>query len=141
VQPIARKALGPGRPSLAALAADWPAVVGEETARAALPERLSWPRGERTGGVLELRVEPAAAVEIQHDAPRLIERVNAYLGHGAVDRLRLVQAAPRPAPPAAPPLGAEDRAAMEAELDPSLDPEWRARLALLGEAIWRRTAR
>jgi hypothetical protein len=36
-------------------------------------------------------VEPALALELQHLAPQIIERVNAHLGHAAVARIALVQ--------------------------------------------------
>jgi hypothetical protein len=51
---------------------------------------------------LTLRVAGAAAVEIQHDAPTVIERINAALGYRVVARLRLIQAPmPRGAKPSA----------------------------------------
>jgi hypothetical protein len=91
IRPLAKK-----RPAAeAALLADWPAVVGEELARLALPIRLRFDRpSERREGVLELACDSASAVEVQHLAPQFIGRVNAYLGYPAVARLRLRQKGP-----------------------------------------------
>jgi hypothetical protein len=42
--------------------------------------------------VLTVRVEGPQAVFLQHEATQIIERVNAFLGYGAIGRLRIVQA-------------------------------------------------
>lgn len=73
-----------------ALGARWADIVGQETARVTEPVKLRRGRGEE-GGVLEVRVSGAAAVIIQHRVGEIIDRVNLFLGAGAVDRLRLVQ--------------------------------------------------
>ncbi|MHC8508549.1 MAG: DUF721 domain-containing protein [Rhodospirillales bacterium] len=92
----------------------WPEIVGPALAQESTPERIDFPPGKRAGGVLHLRVEPGGmAVELQHLAPLVIERVNGFFGFRCVERLMLVQgpvaaikpasarraeAAPRPAP-------------------------------------------
>jgi hypothetical protein len=46
----------------------------------------------RTGGAtLELRVAGPVAALIQHQAPLILDRLNLYLGEGAVAKLRIVQ--------------------------------------------------
>ena len=85
-KPFGRRGFGEG-----GLIAQWPAIAGEEIARHSAPLKLSFPRGERQGGTLTVRVAGAFAVELQHVAPLLIERINAYLGYGAITRLRLEQ--------------------------------------------------
>jgi hypothetical protein len=83
---------------------DWPSIVGEELAGLARPLKVRFDRpAERLGGVLELACDGGAALELQHRAPQLIERVNAWLGYPAIARLRLRQierkaAAAPPAP-------------------------------------------
>ncbi|MDE1939415.1 MAG: DUF721 domain-containing protein [Alphaproteobacteria bacterium] len=76
----------------------WEEIAGPETARLARPIRFS--QGPN-GGVLTLKAEPGAALFLQHETRPLCERINAYLGHPAVARLRFVQGplAVRPAPP------------------------------------------
>ncbi len=73
-----------------ALQARWREIVGPELARRTEPTRLVKPR---TGGAatLELRVEGPSAAIIQHRASDILERVNLFLGAGAVARLRIVQ--------------------------------------------------
>src|SRR6185437_15606708 len=95
-KPLGRRGFGEG-----GLIKDWAAVVGEEVARHAKPLKLAFPRGERRNGTLILRVRSAFAVELQHMAPQLLERINGYLGYGAVARLKFEQGRlPRPRPPA-----------------------------------------
>jgi hypothetical protein len=104
--------------SESSLIADWPEIVGANIARGCRPIKLSWPpRAPRRDpgrpaepATLVLRVEGAAALEIQHNAAVIIERVNAHLGWSCVARLAFRQgpieeAAPsvrrrRPAPSA-----------------------------------------
>lgn len=76
--------------AFAALVAGWPDIVGARFADDTALERLAQPRGGGPG-VLHLRVTPALALELQHLAPQLIERINAFLGHRAVERLAFVQ--------------------------------------------------
>lgn len=107
-----------------ALQARWREVVGESIARRTEPVKLTRPRG---GGpqVLELKVDGPAAAIVQHQVPEILERVNLFLGPGAVGRVRIVQGVVRahPARPAAkaarrsqPPLDAADEARLDAEV-------------------------
>ncbi|MED5359394.1 MAG: DciA family protein, partial [Pseudomonadota bacterium] len=91
-------------------------------------------------GTLHLRVAPVAALELQHEAPRLIERINGYFGYAAVAELRLVQA-PLKKRNLIPPRRAKKRVdpARQSELAHRLeaveDPEMRQTLNRLGMAI------
>ena len=77
------------------LLAQWPAIVGERLAQHTSPERVKWPKQApsplKYGGVLIVNVEPGFALEVQYEAPRLIERVNGYFGFGAVSAVKIVQ--------------------------------------------------
>ncbi|MBN8501720.1 MAG: DUF721 domain-containing protein, partial [Sphingomonadales bacterium] len=72
-------------------------IVGEALGRRSEPVRVQWsPR--RKGGddtvdpaILHVRVESAFALELQHRAPVIIERINGYLGWACIGRLRLEQ--------------------------------------------------
>jgi len=81
----------------------WEEIAGAETARLAVPVRLS--EGPH-GGVLTLKAEPGAAVFLQHETRPLCERINAYLGRPAVARLKFVQGSlqPRSGPAAKRPM-------------------------------------
>lgn len=82
----------------------WDDIVGPELARRSEPLRLYWPRREEPGsvGTLAVRVEGAYAIELQHLAPVVIERVNRYFGWRCVGRIAIRQGpvARRPAAPA-----------------------------------------
>ena len=75
----------------AKLLTEWPTVVGPMLATRCHPIRLS-ARPDGPGGVLVLHVAGAAALELQHSEPQILERINGYFGYGAVGRLRLIQA-------------------------------------------------
>ena len=119
---------------LARLKADWAAIVGPELAVATWPEALG------RGGVLKLRVTSAKALEIQHRAPLLVERINLFFGREAVTRLALVQA-PLPLPGAAAareparPLATSEAAVLGDQLAEIDDPELRQALDRLGRAV------
>lgn len=121
----------------ARLIPDWPAIVGPELSTRCQPIRIARSAGGEA--LLHLRASAAAALELQHREPQLIERINGYFGQRAVTRLRFVPAPRRPPPPAppppAPPLGAERVAAIEAALAAVGAPELRSALHTLGCAV------
>jgi hypothetical protein len=124
------------------LVADWPDIVGADVARYAQPVQMQWPpRGARQDpnavapATLVLRVDPAFALEAQHAAPIIVQRVNAHLGWRCVGRVAFRQGPlaetrrPRRAPPA-PSEAARERAAALAA--PIADDELRQAVARLG---------
>jgi hypothetical protein len=133
-KPLGRRGFGEG-----GLIADWPAIAGEEIARHSAPLKLSFPRGERHGGTLTLRVAGAFAVELQHVAPLLIERINAYLGYGAITRLKLAQGRlpprRRPALLQPAPLGPAEESTLTQSLARIGDDGLRQALDGLGRAV------
>jgi hypothetical protein len=92
----------------AELVTRWPEIVGGEIAAHSEPMKIQWPRAvspsatspasgaasapERPAGTLVLRVEGPAAIEVQHLANVICERVNRFLGWRAVERVVLRQA-------------------------------------------------
>jgi hypothetical protein len=120
---------------LVRLKADWPAIIGPDWAMTA------WPAALGRNGVLKLRTLPSAAIELQHCAPLLIERINLYFGRAAVTRLVLVQST-FPVVAEAPGLVAcslvsGDVRALEpdARLSGIADPGLRAALGRLANAV------
>lgn len=75
----------------AGLITEWASIVGDEIARVSQPLQLGFPRGERKGGVLTIACSGAAALELQHLKPQILERVNTHFGYGAVAELRFKQ--------------------------------------------------
>ena len=73
----------------------WEEIAGAEVAALARPLKLT--EGPQ-GGVLTLKAEPGAAVSLQHETRALCQRINAFLGRPAIDRLRFVQGAITPRP-------------------------------------------
>jgi hypothetical protein len=126
----------------AELVTRWDDIVGHEIAAHSEPIKLQWPRrtdGEDSeAGTLVLRVEGPAAIEIQHLAALICERVNRFLGWRAVGRLALRQAplrrrqtrAARTMDPAA-------TAPIAENLSDIKDQELKEALARLGAAVSR----
>jgi len=65
----------------------WAEIAGPAVARLARP--MKWQEGE-SGATLTLKCEAGAAVLLQHQTRELIQRLNAYLGHGRIARVKLV---------------------------------------------------
>lgn len=88
----------------ASLIADWPAIAGAHLARHARPIELKWPpralrpdpEAPPVPATLVLRVESAFALEAQHSAAVIVDRVNAHLGWRCVGRIAFRQG---PLPP------------------------------------------
>jgi hypothetical protein len=76
----------------------WSDIVGTRLAAYCEPLKLEWrSRGPRTNpdeeaATLTIRVESAFAIEVQHQAPILIERINAHYGWRCIARIMLKQA-------------------------------------------------
>jgi hypothetical protein len=126
----------------AELVTRWDEIVGHEIAAHSEPIKLQWPRRtddeDGEAGTLVLRVEGPAAIEIQHLAALICERVNRFLGWRAVERLALRQAPLRRRQPRA--ARTEDPAAaapIAETLSDIKDDELKEALARLGAAVSR----
>jgi hypothetical protein len=122
-----------GGGALSRLKTEWPTIAGAEWAN------LAWPSALGRDGALKLRVAPAAALELQHRAPLLVERINSFFGRAVAARLVLVQG---PLPLAEPARGAPPRlvaraeaAALDLRLAAIPDRELREALARLGRRV------
>jgi hypothetical protein len=124
----------------------WGEIVGPEISAHSEPIKIQWRRSGRSGsgaeeqeaGTLVLRVEGPAAIEVQHLGNVICDRVNRFLGWGAIARVTLRQA----------PLRRGERKAAQicdpaavariaADLPEIANDELRAALARLGAAIER----
>jgi len=128
-----------------ALHARWTEIVGETLARRTEPAKLV---NSRSGGpaTLEIRVDGPSAALIQHQTAEILERVNLFLGSGAVGKLRIVQgpvkARARPTSAAAgrartrpAPLDAATEAELEASVAPARDEGLKEALQRLGRGV------
>jgi hypothetical protein len=144
----------------AELVTRWTEIVGAEISVHSEPIKIQWPRGpsdsfpargsgtgsarasarawERPPGILVLRVEGPAAIEIQHLAGVICERVNRFLGWRAIDRVALRQAPlRRPARPSAKCPDAAAATRIAEGLSNVADDDLRQALARLGAAVQR----
>ena len=121
----------------------WTEIAGPEIAAYSEPIRMQWPRpveGQpQEPATLVLKVEGPMALEIQHSADVILQRVNRFFGWSAVGRLALRQAPlsrrNRPKPSRKPDPDAVAR--VEETLTAVEDGDLRAALARLGAAIKR----
>ena len=123
----------------AKLLAEWPTIIGPALAARCHPIRLSQ-RSDRPGGVLLLHVAGAAALELQHSEPQILERINGFFGYDAVARLRLIQAplprrAHQPAPPASRGVSDAEEIEIVGAVRAIRDPDLRAALQGLGRTL------
>lgn len=123
------------------LIAAWPEIVGARFADCTRPEKIVWPRGEEMEGapaLLVIRVDGPRAIFVQHEAGQIVERVNAFLGYGAIGHLRIIQAPVSGKLTAAAPekaLSAAAEAKLAATLRPVDDDGLRAALDRLGRGV------
>ena len=100
VPALMKPAFNKRAPATAQVVADWAMIVGPAIAAVSVPRKLF-------SGTLAIACSGPLALELQHLAPQLIERINRHLGKIAVTRLRFIQDAPpvrvaaRPPRPAA----------------------------------------
>ena len=124
----------------------WPDIVGERLAAFTQPLKIEWkrkaphadPEARPDPATLVIRAESAFALELQHMAPTIIDRVNTYYGWRCIGKLVLKQGPvrraekKRPAPPAIAPA---DREKVGRAVEPIAEESLRAALDRLGQAI------
>lgn len=71
----------------------WAEIVGEATARVALPVNVSYAK-DGLGATLTILTKGAYAPMLQADLPKIRERVNACYGYNAISKIRITQTAP-----------------------------------------------
>src|SRR4051794_7796909 len=124
----------------------WPEIVGERLAAFTQPIKIEWkrrasradPDARPEPSTLVVRVESAFALELQHLAPVVIERVNAHYGWRCIGKLVLKQGPVRrlkPEKPPAPVLSPADRQRVEAAAEPIEEESLKAAIGRLGQAI------
>ncbi len=128
----------------AAVAKEWPAIVGEQLAAQSQPEKITFPAGKKGDGTLHLRIANGSlALELQHLEPLLIERINGYFGYKAITRLTYIQGPvwkppgpkPLPAAAAARPLAPAEEEILSRLLGHIDDEGLRTALETLGRSL------
>lgn len=127
---LTRPAFRRASPAAAQVMADWAAIVGPLLASVSVPRRL-------TAGALTIACTGPVAIELQHYAGELIERINGHLGSQTVRTLKFAQTLLPVPPPAGPVLPRSPAAAAAAESAAAVLPEGDLRQALtaLGYAV------
>lgn len=70
----------------------WSTIVGEELAEFSLPQKIDFPRGQKSNGTLHLSVLSGAfALEIQHREKYILEKINTHFGYQAVSKIKIIQ--------------------------------------------------
>ena len=127
------------------LRARWREIVGEALAGRSEPVKII--KSRVGGATLELKVAGAVAALVQHQAPLILDRLNLYLGPGAVAKLRIVQGPlSRPPPPprvaasrrSRPPLDAAAEQRLADGLAETPEGPLKAALTRLGREVMRR---
>lgn len=126
----------------ASLLANWHRIVGPGLAGRCQPHSVRFARGRDRDGVLLLQARGGAALELQHMAPQIVQRVNTWFGFPAVRDMRLVQASPRSVgarpkarAPRQRPLAPEEVASVHEAVAPVADPALREALEALGRSV------
>jgi hypothetical protein len=120
----------------------WDDIVGERLAAMSQPVKVQWngraAENDPAPATLIVRVETGFALELQHLAPIVIERVNAHFGWRCVSRVLLKQG-PVAAPPLARhrprPLDKDAETAAETIVGSVMDEPLRLALTRLGARV------
>ena len=74
------------------LLSSWKLIVGDDIAQYSLPQKLSFPKDERSNGCLTIMVPAGAfAMEIKQNETRIITKINTFFGYPAVDKIKILQ--------------------------------------------------
>ena len=110
----------------------WAEIAGGTLSEHCFPYRLS--QGGAGGPMLTLVADDRAALELQHQTPKLIDKINTYFGAPVVSRIKVI-AGDIPRPPvrraAKRPLTAEEETLLKSQVLAVEDPELRDALARL----------
>jgi hypothetical protein len=127
----------------AGLITEWASIVGADVARMSRPLQLAFRQGERKGGVLTIACGGAAALELQHLKPQILDRINSHFGYAAIAELRFKQGGAAPTAKAksrfrdSKPPSATEIAETAAAVEALPEGEIKASLLRLGLAIRR----
>jgi hypothetical protein len=85
------------------LAAQWAVIVGPRLAAVTSPEKIKWPQiaqsqSQKLGGTLVIRAQAGRALDVHYEITRIIEKVNQFLGYGAISAVKVLATADVPPP-------------------------------------------
>lgn len=148
VQPLVKQLLGTGGLIMLELLSHWDDIVGAELAPYALPQKVVFRKNERSNGTLViLTLSGAFAMEVKQREPKILQKINAFFGYPAVDKLKITQTGQtenfgldkKPIEKLKKNVVSEAEENYITELTKDIQSEeLRAKMQSLGEAIWRR---
>jgi hypothetical protein len=120
------------------LISQWSVIVGQPFAAFSSPDKIKWPKtatenARKTGGTLVIRAHAGRGLDLHYEAPRIMERVNQFLGYGAITAIKIIQTNEQDAPEKIepPPMSAAAAQAWDSKIDDITDDGLRAALARL----------
>lgn len=140
LDPVLRKRSGMS----VALVQSWEEIVGERLAAKSRPEKIQWHRRPNDDSPYEpatlvIACDGLAALHIQHETTEIIARANAFLGFGAIGKVRVVQKPVLPVGPAKRrplrTLTPDEKARVAKTVSRVEDDELKATLERLGTSI------
>lgn len=76
----------------------WPFIVGDHLSQYCAPEKISWPRGrsevdsdQLNGATLVIKCLGAFALEVESQAPIILQRANIMFGYAALGKIKIKQ--------------------------------------------------
>ena len=88
-QPLLGKALGKRGISDVRIISNWADIVGVELSKVSAPTNITYKGKERTNGTLHISVVGAYATEMSYQSGIIAEKVNSFIGYGAVADIKL----------------------------------------------------
>ena len=140
IEKIVKPILGRRGFGVATIVNDWADIVGPLLAKHTFPEQISYPRGSRLDGTLNLRIDNSAiALELQHLTPQIQDKINTHYGYRAINRIKILQG-PVPKLQAKErfykkTLNDEEKKQLGQRVDLVSDPELKTALSALGSSI------
>ncbi|MGI9371046.1 MAG: DUF721 domain-containing protein [Hyphomicrobiales bacterium] len=150
---LTRKAYESHGFAYAEILTQWTHIVGADLARVCRPQSIRWPKGfqnlekgrQKLGGTLTILAAGASALELQHETPRILEKLNTYYGYGAITSIKIVQGhielEDNGKTISSAPLSADKKATLNTQLGDIEDQPLRTALRKLGTGVHGRTGK
>lgn len=100
VEPLTRPVLKTQGLAGTRILTEWNNIVGPSLSAHCQPEKLTFPHGKKTGGTLTISVQSGFATILQHEQPRILEKLAIYFGYAAISRISIAHTWPAATPPA-----------------------------------------
>lgn len=92
MSPLIKKLLGNKGLIEIDLLTNWQNIVGQEIAEHSMPQKIVFKPNCRNDGTLHLLVAGSAfALEIQHNIPLILEKINTFFGYKAIAKITIMQ--------------------------------------------------